>query len=302
MKYRLHPAPSMQEPVVDLARHLLGDAVATLEAVSASPDPELAIHDARKRTKEVRALARLVRPALGPGFAAFDHTVRTGARAIGATREAHAAVAVIADLARDHELGDSAHRTRRRHERDAARVDKALRSGGGGTAEAVDALRHAAELVGHWQIPDGFDTFAAGLRRIHRLGRTRARTVAVDGDAEAWHDWRKSVKHLWYGTRLLQPASPSVLDPHIQLVGDLGESLGTEHDLGMLIARLDADKDKGVRGTKRVRRRAEERRRAIRIASARTGAAIYAERPTAFVERVEAYWQLTLDQGPEPVR
>ena len=44
---------------------------------------------------------------------------------------------------------------------------------------------------------------------------------------------------------------------------------------------------------------AREQQRELRTPAFRTGAVIYAERPSAFSSRITAYWRLADDLGPE---
>ena len=92
-----------------------------------------------------------------------------------------------------------------------------------------------------WQLPDGFEAIGPGLARGYRRGR-RALREAVDRPTdEHVHEWRKSVKTLWYHVRLLEPAAPSVFAPAIEALDHLAEALGDDHDLAVLVERLASD-------------------------------------------------------------
>ena len=115
------------------------------------------------------------------------------------------------------------------------------------------------------------------------------------------HEWRKSVKHLWYQLRLLRKASPSMIGPVIVELDRLADALGDDHDLAVLVAALDADPD--LYGTPDIvdhaRRVALDQQRELRMPAVRTGMAIYAERPSEFSSRITAYWRATRSAGPE---
>ncbi len=95
MAYVLEPGRRLQREVRRVATERLDEAIEHLERALAEPertDLEVAVHEARKRCKSSRGLARLVRPALGDGFRSFDRTVRDAANQLSALRDAHAIV------------------------------------------------------------------------------------------------------------------------------------------------------------------------------------------------------------------
>ena len=64
------------------------------------------------------------------------------------------------------------------------------------------------------------------------------KTIRRNGSIEAFHDWRRQVKYHRYHLDLLQPARPQELVSRIALADRIGESLGDDHDMSELIARL----------------------------------------------------------------
>ena len=115
------------------------------------------------------------------------------------------------------------------------------------------------------------------------------------------HEWRKSVKNLWYQTRLLEPAAPSTLAPMIGSLDHLGEALGDDHDLAVLVERLAADPHRygGALHALKAIEIARAEQAVLREPAFRLGATIYAEKPKAFVARIESYWTATVREGPE---
>ncbi len=118
------------------------------------------------------------------------------------------------------------------------------------------------------------------------------------------HEWRKSVKYLWYQMQLLHDAAPSVLGPLVDRLDLLAEALGDDHDLTVLVELLDARPDDyGTAGdVDHVRTLARRRQHTLRTYAIRSGATIYAEADHAFVHRIAGYWHLTVDHRPRTVR
>ena len=78
----LDPGQPMKSEILRIAAERLDGAIEHLDRVVSDPehaDLETAVHEARKRCKAARGLARLVRPALGGDFRLFDRLVRDAA-------------------------------------------------------------------------------------------------------------------------------------------------------------------------------------------------------------------------------
>ena len=283
-------------------RRIAGERLdAAIEQLTDIVDAETAIHEARKRCKEVRGLARLIAPALGDEFKPFDRTVRDAANQLSALRDAHALLATFDALLEAHDL-DAALRTVR--DRQATLADEATAAVGDGDARiaaARDLLVEARRRSQRWRVPKGFSSLGEGVHATFEQGRTALRRARRDPTDEHLHEWRKSVKHLWYQVRLLRDVAPSVLDGLIGQLDLLSEALGDDHDLAVLVAGLDADPerfgDAAVVDHARLVARAQQSE--IRRGAFRAGATIFAEPADAFTARLGRYWRSRVDDGPE---
>ena len=94
MSYAFDPNEPLGEQCRLVLHERLGlamDAVAVAARIGEDAEFTAAIHAARKRCKESRALARLIRHAVAEDeFVAFDSTVRQAARELASLRDAHA--------------------------------------------------------------------------------------------------------------------------------------------------------------------------------------------------------------------
>jgi CYTH domain-containing protein/CHAD domain-containing protein len=306
MGYVIEPGRRTQQEVRRIAAERLGDAIEHLDRVLADPahaDLETAVHEARKRCKASRGLARLVEPALGNGFRSFDRTVREAANQLSMLRDAHAVLttfdALLATRPDDDVLRSMRHRQ-------AAMSAETARSAVAVDDERISTARallvEARDTSQTWKIPKGFDPIESGLAATYRQGRTALGRVRKDPDDRRVHEWRKAVKYLWYQVQLLQEVSPSVLGPLENELDALAEALGDDHDLSVLVELLgDHRDDYGTHAeVAHVRKLARRRQRELRTYSVRSGATIYAESARGFGHRIARYWQLTVDLGPEP--
>lgn len=265
-------------------------------------DLELAVHEARKRCKWSRGLARLVQPSLGGDFRWFDRTVRDAANQLSALRDAHAIVttfdALLAAQPADQVLGAA---RQRQAELSAEATRAAVASGDERIATALTLLADARAASAHWKIRRPSGTIEDGIAATYRRGRSALRRVQSEPTDEGLHEWRKAVKYLWYHMQLLHDAAPSVLGPLADELDVLSEALGDDHDVAVLVALLDARP--GDYGTPsevaHVRELARRRQAELRTAAVRAGATFYAESSSAFARRITRYWKLTRDLGPE---
>lgn len=306
MAYRLDPSMSTRDEVRRVADERLGEAIVLLDELRGSSPAEIedAVHEVRKRCKETRGLARLVRPALGDDFARLNHTVRDAANELSSIRDAHALLGTFDDLrettGRSEDPMLDLVRSRQAASADAA--TRAINAGDRRIKDARQLLVEARSQVRDWEIPDGFEPLGEGLAHTYRRGHRAMKRTRRRPTDDRMHEWRKAVKNLWYQVRLLRAASPSLLGPLSHRLDDLAEALGDDHDLAVLIQRLELEPDRfgGDAAAGEAVRLAREAQEDLRARAFRLGATIYAEPTTALVARVEAYWTNAVELGPEP--
>ncbi|MGI9644145.1 MAG: CHAD domain-containing protein [Ilumatobacteraceae bacterium] len=304
MAFQLRPTKRIAREIRRLARERLDIALELLEGLehASAEGIEENVHEVRKRCKEARGLARLVRPSIGKEFDVFNALVRDAATELSSIRDAHAVLATFDHLrAMPHEQDEAFDRVRSGQAELARAATEGLRSGDARIDRAHRLLRDARDGVARWKMPKGFAAISGGLTDTYRRGAKSFRRARRHPSDEGIHEWRKSVKQLWYQVRLLEPAAPSVLGPLRNTLDDLSEALGDDHDLAVLIERLDADPARfgGEEAIALVRSRTRQQQDELRDGAFRTGATVFAEKPEAFVARIQRYWNVFLDQGPE---
>ena len=304
MAYVFDPTAPMSDDIRRVTLSRLDNGIETLDRLSGGDrsGTEEAVHDVRKRCKEVRALARLVRLPLGDEFERFNATVRDAADVLAPIRDAQAVLATLDDLRAVRPKGAAALERVRSIQADAAeQATRDVHSGDARIEHARELLVDAREHVERWDLPDGFDAIGPGLERSYRRGRRALRRAIEQATDEHVHEWRKSVKNLWYQTRLLEPAAPSALAPMSESLDQLGEALGDDHDLAVLVERLAADPHRygGALHALKAIEIARAEQAVLREPAFRLGATIYAEKPKAFVARIGSYWTATVRDGPE---
>ncbi|MDH3706791.1 MAG: CHAD domain-containing protein [Acidimicrobiia bacterium] len=300
MGYRLDPTQPTPDEIRRVAEERIDDALERLDDLSgASPAGiEEAVHEVRKRCKELRGLARLVRPALGDEFTTFNGRVKRAADELSSIRDAHAVLATFDEL--QSATGDQQLESVRSSRAAAAeRATASLTSDDRRLRRARKQLIKARKRLARWHIRPGFDDLSVGLERTYRQGRRGLKSARRRPTDESVHEWRKAVKNLWYQMRLLGPTAPSVVGPLEQRLDDLADALGDDHDLAVLIDRLEQSSDLGRAETEAAIELARRQQRQLRGRAFRLGATVYAEPAEAFARRIETYWDIAVARGPE---
>ena len=344
MSYALLPGVPLAEAVTAVAASEVDAALVSLARVHASADPA-AVHDVRKRTKKLRALAVALSGAVPRRqWRAASSAAAEAARTLAGSRDAEVRFATLTSLVADRQAefadalahaaallrptpdaGASARTStaprgrapRDRAPRDRASGDRAPRDRAPGDDEQVQhaswLLTGVAAEIATWEIPDRFSSLRGGLGDTYRDGRRRWRALASaaaggDGrhgpslDAEELHRWRRAVKYRWYHTRLCAAIAPDVLGAEASLLDELGESLGVDHDLAVLVATTSADPGAwgGPDVVAELSLLAAERHGLLRARALDLGRQVYALPVDAHLDRLGRWWRQTARRPGTP--
>ena len=256
------------------------------------------IHEARKATKRLRALVRLVRGELGDEVYALENQCyRDAGQRLSGLRDATVLVETLDRLVES--LGKDVPKSRfvrvrtwlvERRDRVYGQADSSNRA----VREVIADLAQARERLEHWNLQrQGWGGVRVGLQRIYARGRRDfAAAYALPSD-EAFHDWRKQVKYLWYHTQILENIWPSVMQALDEELDQLGELLGQDHDLAVLRTTVLAEFPRaGATATLRaLERRIDEVRSGMQDRARLLAERIYLERPREFTRRLRGYWR-----------
>jgi CHAD domain-containing protein len=285
---------SVSKAIRRLGRERIEDA---LECLKDCSDGE-ATHSARKDIKKVRAVLRLVRAEIkGKEFRQVTKPLREAAKHLAAQRDAYVRVKTVKSLIGHFkgQLADGALRAiraelRSTFEEELRRVAKERK------AKAVEQLlRRAAKQLEHLNVRGkGWKALSHGVKTTYADGQRAYQVALESSSAEDFHKWRKRAKDLWYQVTLLRRVWPEQIDAMVKELEMLGEYLGDDHDLVMLQQALNerCAGEKHLRELKTLAALIEERHRELRTAALALGARFYAEKPSAFCNRLAGYWQI----------
>jgi CHAD domain-containing protein len=257
--------------------------------------PDEAAHDARKRTKKLRALLRLVRRELGEEvYREENRALRDAARQLSAVRDAWVLVETLDHIVTppDDEISPEAVAALRAVLAAEHRALQGGEAGGDAPARAALEFERALVRVERWPLRDnGWHAVETGLAESARRGRKAMLAARAKGRPEDFHEWRKQVKYLRHQFALLRDAWPEVLDAMESTADEAGELLGTDHDLAVLRERIEAEAvlDDATRAA--LVHRIEARRADLPGRAIALGRRLYSEKPASLAHRLGKLWK-----------
>src|SRR5262249_40394324 len=231
MAFRLRPDESIAHGIRRLARNELVSACVRLKG--AERPNEDALHEARRSVKKVRAIIHLVESDNGRRFEGSRKQLRRANRVLSKARDADAMKEILAKLLDRQPRLLSNHTSAHLRRQLSTHTDALARATGREEPwkGVVEALRAVKKTVKRWsQSHNGFSGLAPGLRATHRSGR-KAMTRAIGRQrADAFHEWRKQIKALWYELRMIQDCSGKIRKD-VAALGRAETCLGDDHNI-----------------------------------------------------------------------
>jgi CHAD domain-containing protein len=246
------------------------------------------VHDVRTAMKKVRALNRLVRPAVGRRARHADRRLRKIAHAVSSLRDAEVVLKTYDRAVGPSRAALAAVRSRlAAHLRaEAQAFEKKERS-----RRLRADLAHERRKVEDWMPKArGWSAIDEGLSHGYRRARQAMAAAYRTKSGTAFHDWRRAVKTHRHQIAALETIAPGRMKQRLDRLDHLGDLLGDEHDLTVLEATVGAelallpDPRKGDHLLHRIADRRDQLRKRARP----LGKRLFAERPSGFRNRARA--------------
>jgi CHAD domain-containing protein len=264
-----------------------------------------AVHEARVCFKKLRAVLRLIQGELGPDtFSKENREYRDAGRELSAARDTTVIAGTFEELAHTYnkQLEHQKFKSLRKHlRRSRAKIDQRQVS-----SDVVNKLTLARERVETWPLAsDGFSALRVGLQRVYKRGRRCFELARAESTTENLHEWRKQVKYLLYQTNILSAMWPDPLDALGRELNKLSDYLSEIHDLALLkmSALEEGTQLEDASEIERLVALITSRCDQLKMKADSLGARVYAEKPKAFANRLQAYWSAWRPtEAVEPVR
>ncbi|MGH9011832.1 MAG: CHAD domain-containing protein [Acidimicrobiia bacterium] len=293
MAFALDPARPIPKAVKKAAKKQLRKSVDGLTGQT-ELDPDEAAHDARKRTKKVRALLRLARPELGDKvYRRENRALRDASRILSPVRDAWVLVEALDDLVTpsDDELSPDAVAGFRAVLSAEHRELQTGQEEDGAPLQAAEAYEQVLARVSRWRLENhGWASLDDGVEAVFRRGCRAMARARSKGRAEDFHEWRKQVKYLRHQFGLLRLVWPDVLEAMEDTADELGERLGADHDLAVLRERVETEPSLAPAVRQALLRRIDARRKEHQSEALALGRRLYAEKPSALRQRLGRLW------------
>jgi hypothetical protein len=291
--YRLQPHQAVADEVRRIAAHQLKLAAKGLNGIG-GPTSDDAVHAARRRIKKVRALIRMMRPALAGRARGVDRRLRAVNRLLAPIADGQATVPTLGRVAEryGHALPADVTATIRAtllRRKSLADEDAALNDVPG-TAAAL--LRAERDTIPDWRLTEtGFRAVAAGLEQTARAGRNAMNKALTSARSQDYHRWRQRVKDQWLQVRLLQGRCGDGLALDERRLEKLDGCLGECHNCAILCEILTSDSTLNRSDAARCLRLVRRYESALRRRARRLGMTVHQETPKQFIRRVQRLWR-----------
>jgi CHAD domain-containing protein len=293
MSYRLNDHETISDAIKRIVDEQIAKVLAYMETGSGNLDD--AIHDARVCLKRIRAVLRLVQGEIdSASFRQENSCFRDAGRRLSAVRDTAAMLETFDKLTARFadQLAPGAFTELRqplRQSSTARRLEKKK-----AMLAVAKALAPARRRVERWPLHhNDFSALRPGLKRVYRQGRQSFAQTYAQPSVENFHEWRKHVKCLRYQIRILKPIWPVMMERLSDELDTLGEYLSDDHDLALLRQRLlEAVERSGDRtDLEALIALIDQRRGELQVGARRLGERVYVEKPRAFADRLQVYWQ-----------
>jgi len=287
---------SVRDGLARISGELIERALARIESAGADRSEDL--HQVRVTLKRLRALLRLVRPVVSERFCDRENRRLKGmADRLAFFRDTSVSGQTLATLAKS-----GADRSESAFDRVLARFAEHAPEPSRFRASRERVLKHAAKCLAEAKqsfenmlIPaEDWQALGPGLQQVYGRARNRMLRALTYQSPEAFHEWRKQVKYLYYQLRMLESISPRRLEMRVGRLRKLEDRLGKDHDLAVLEKLLCDGRQQygGKRAVKRVVSCLVRQSRKLRRESEALGKELFREKPRKFADRLGKHWSL----------
>jgi CHAD domain-containing protein len=290
MAYRF----KLQEPIAEGVRRIgLEQIEIAATKLATKDDIAVAIHDARRCLKRLRALLRLIRPGLGEAAYRGETERLIGiGRLLSGARDRFVMQQTLDKL--ESRFGalpnGSANGLRKLLVNGPA---GGRRQGANGRRQALTELGQAKRLLTGTSVQAiDLEHVVEGLEAAYHKARKAFRHAYKQPSDESFHAWRKRVQQHWRHMALLSRGWPEAMSARAAEAKELSRLLGEDHDLAVLVAFADEQarprlEPQDVAALSALCRKCQAE---LRAEARPRGERLFAERADDLEKRVKLYW------------
>jgi CHAD domain-containing protein len=303
MAFRFKLAEPFEDGVKRIAREQIERAQSQLKGPD---DPVVAVHETRKSLKRLRALLRLIRPALGEGtYRQENARLREISAGLSSTRDRHVLLETVVKLETNTSLGSKGLAQRLRDVINLMNGAESPAHEAAAIKQAHARLNEAKKRFAHLRlVGKGFDIVGPGLEQSYRKARRAFHRAYAEPSDEGFHEWRKGTQQHWRHMVLLSRAWNPCFDARIDEARMLSQILGDDHDLALLVGFVHSGRaeELEVAHVAAVEKLARQRQSQLRSMAHPRGMRLFSEGPRSLRRRIAAYWEAAVvlkEQEPD---
>lgn len=291
MNYRLLKQEPLGDGIKRVAYSLHTQAISHIDELSEN-HPHEAVHELRKRFKELRAVLRLVRDPLGEVYHFENEFYRDLGREITEIRDVKAFIEALTRVQEQYQskLENNAFTKTARF------LYRRLTT----LAESMDLkdrllyirsqLQEHTKIVKEWPLEvKNYKDISGSLKRVYERGYKMMGVISSEPSVENFHELRKRGKYMRYHMDIISFIWPGMMNIQEQEFGTFSDILGDDHDLALFLSLLIKEKP-DEEECQLLKAIVNDKRAALQKSVLELGAKLYAETPRAFIRRIGKYW------------
>jgi CHAD domain-containing protein len=257
------------------------------------------VHETRKNLKKIRTVLRIVKSNIGiENFRIENSFYAESGRTLSDLRDSTVLIYTFDKLIKKSELikSDYDFSVFRKF---LVEKNKNISASKHKKSEVINSLSTdlilARSRVFDWAISgDSLKIIKKDLRRIYEQGQIQMYAVLNEAIKLNVHEWRKRVKDLWYSMRILSNVWPEIMNPLVNLLRNLSDTLGDTNDLFLLKAQIisNQNKFKDDQHTSELINFIDQRIVKLLKEARFIGRKIYSEESKYFVGRMQNYFEI----------
>jgi CHAD domain-containing protein/GNAT superfamily N-acetyltransferase len=273
------------EPITEGIQRIVGSLTDEMMEFLADPSgigADEAVHQVRRRGKQVRSALRLVEPALGKQRKKLNSVFRDVGRLLADARDARIVVETLDALSIEGLDGVRAILDSLA----TAEAELVFAGDDAGAVKALALLRKAKRQVSAISVPEEPASVVDGAVSTYAAGRLAYAETFRTRSAEDFHTWRKRVKDHRHHIAFLWECEPFDVADHDRLY-ELSDALGLAHDLVVLDEHLDR---LDLHVPAEVRSAVDDKRIEFEVVAVEVGASLYERSPDEFASLLTDRW------------
>ena len=248
-----------------------------------------AVHDARKEIKALRAVFRLARGSMTGGkYRATAAAMRLAAKPLAAARDARVTLKALEVLAGGNAarqfpaMRAALTQNSRKENHRFKELDSA--------AVATYVLQTLHRQLAALKIKTDWNALQSCFKKSYCRGRDAAKLARLAPSPLHFHEWRKLAKNFWYQLDFLCPKWPAKTKAMVEGLENLGDLLGDDHDL-VLLVQFAAGHGGSARETDKLKSAVEQRQKQLAAKIQSLGTRLFAPAPKMACRQIKRDWK-----------